>query len=167
MIPNTNFTIPPISLERPTNASFPSKLWNGCKISFIFLCETTLKVSLFIALGITFNFIFPSLTPACYALAASSFLTRTFIKLVDYCNESLFDNLKKKFLRCNANYPKLRVICILFSLICSFLSPIIGIISGIIVGTFNGILMGFDQNSPLFQGNQPPLDANEEINRLI
>lgn len=140
----TTLDLSPTHIYEPDIYTNNSRFWRGFKVVLIFMWETTLRVSLFVILGIAAHFFCPALTPPLLAMAIAAFTTRTIVKILDAYNFNLLINLQENVANFFKRYSKLQLIAFIFSLAISFLIPLVGVISGSALGVANGIIMGIE-----------------------
>lgn len=128
----------PAASDQPTCGS---SLWNGLVVVADAIGETIAKVIAFVLGGVVFYVILPPMAPPLFAVAAATACSRLVAKVINYSNVESFSKLQRSANDVVDAYPKIYVITLIFAVVISPLSQILGIAIGSLWGLLNGVVM--------------------------
>jgi len=118
-------------------------IWNGIIVVAKFIGESVATVALHLILVVLAQIFFPSLALPILLFAASLFVTRLVIKMLDRYDLTCLNQLKEKaggMIKACPHYQKIGLVIIL---ILSAIIPVVGMGCAIILGAFQGFVLGF------------------------
>lgn len=135
-----------------------SRLWRGFKVAILFIGDTTLRVAIFVAVGVAAHFFYPLLAPPFFAIAMTTFASRTVVRIIDACNFKILLKFKETVSNFAQRFAKLQLISFIFSVAICFLLQIAGIVIAGALGIVNGFIMGSDTSKQTQQRQENGAD---------
>lgn len=106
-----------------------------------FTYEMTASVGTFLIAGIGIRIFFPFLSAPFFGISATLITTRVVVKLLNVYNVDLLKNIKHKASNISHKYPNLQVITLVFAIVISFISPVLGFALAGAVGVYGGVVV--------------------------